>query len=121
MQQKYDKDLGYSEADVKRWVKEVLNEYNVYYFMPVQSGVGAAALDFHCCVRCHNTPIAFFVETKRFNAKPTARQTLFIKQRKEQQNAKTFVIDGRVGVNELRAWLEKLRIRSYELKGEQNE
>jgi hypothetical protein len=109
VQYKYDKDLNYSEADVKRWVKEVLNEYNVYYFMPVQGVMGATGVDFHACVRCRNTPIAFFIETKCFNAKPTARQTLFIKQRKEQQNAKTFVIDGRVGVNRLRAWLEKLK------------
>jgi hypothetical protein len=109
---KIDKLLDHSEADVKRWVKEVLKEYNVYYFMPVQGGIGAAGLDFHCVVKWRNIPISFFIETKKLHGEPSTRQTLFIKQRKEQQNASTFVVDGRVGVNKLRTWLEKLR--SYE-------
>lgn len=105
-----------TEAQVKRWVKDVLKEYNVYYFMPVQSGYGATGVDFHCVVAWCNFPYAFFIETKEFGKKPTDRQSLFIEQRRHYQKAKTFVIDGMVGVNQLRAWLEKLKQQSDALE-----
>ena len=103
------KGIDHSEAEVKKWVKEVLNKYNVYYFMPVQTGYGAAGLDFHCVVKAGKFPYAFFIETKEFGKEPTERQDLFIRERKKHQNAKTFVIDGMVGVNELEEWLATLR------------
>jgi hypothetical protein len=102
-------DFENEESQVKKWIKEVLNEYNVYYFMPVQGGYGATGLDFHCVVNWCSLPLAFFIEAKEFGKEPTPRQDLFIKQRRQQQKARTFVIDGMVGVNELRAWLEKLK------------
>jgi len=106
---KEKKDFENEEYQVKKWVKDVLKEYNVYYFMPVQTGKGAAGVDFHCVVKWCGFPLAFFIETKKFGKVPTERQYLFAKYRKEHQNAKTFVIDGMVGVNKLRAWLEKLK------------
>jgi hypothetical protein len=98
-----------TEAQVKKWVKEVLDEYNVYYFMPVQMGIGAAGLDFHCVVKWKGFPLAFFIETKEFGKVPTDRQQLFMNDRKKEQNATTFVIDGMVGVSKLREWLERLK------------
>jgi hypothetical protein len=117
MQFKVKKDFENDEAEVKKWVKEVLREYNVYFFMPVQGKYGAAGLDFHCVVNWCSIPIAFFIETKEFGKEPTDRQDLFIKQRRQQQKAITFVIDGMVGVNKLKAWLERLR-QQTELKQE---
>jgi hypothetical protein len=96
------------EATVKKWIKDVLKEYNVYYLMPVQAGKGATGVDFHCVVNWCNVPLAFFIEAKEFGKEPTDRQALFAEQRRIHQRAKTFIIDGMVGVNQLRAWLEKL-------------
>lgn len=106
-----------SEATVKKWVKDLLNEFSVYYFMPVQTGYGAAGVDFHCVVRTQVSwpeykiivPVAFFIETKEFGKEPTPRQEEFAKERKMKQGAETFVIDGMVGVHKLRVWLEALR------------
>lgn len=116
---KIKKDFENSEADVKKWVKDVLREYNVYFFMPVQTGYGATGVDFHCVVNWCGIPFAFFIETKEFGKEPTDRQTLFIDQRKKHQNATTFVIDGMVGVNKLEAWLKALRRRAIILQEKQ--
>lgn len=98
-----------TEAQVKRWIRDVLEEYNVYYFMPVQSGLGASGLDFHCVVNWCNIPYAFFIEAKEFGKLPTDRQDLFIENRRKYQKAKTFVIDGMVGVAKLRTWLQGIK------------
>ena len=110
------KDFENTEAQVKTWIKKVLDHYDVYYFMPVQSGYGATGVDFHCVVRAGKFPYAFFIEAKEFGKETTERQNLFIGKRKKHQNAKTFVIDGMVGVNELREWLEALRQTTNKLK-----
>ena len=102
-------EFDHSEALVKQWVKELLKKYDVYYFMPVQGGIGAAGLDFHCVVQWRGIPLAFWVETKKFGKEPTDRQELFIRERKEKQNAKTFIVDGRATLNELEKWLEHLK------------
>jgi hypothetical protein len=108
-------DFENEEPEVKRWIKDVLKEYKVYALMPVQTGRGAAGLDFHCVVEWCGIALAFFIEAKEFGKEPTERQDLFIKQRRREQKAKTFVIDGMVGVNELRVWLEKLRQQTIKL------
>ena len=36
---------GRVKADIKKWLKE----QGAYFFMPVQTGYGAATLDFLCC------------------------------------------------------------------------
>jgi hypothetical protein len=77
--------------------------------MPVQTGLGASGLDFHCVIPWRGIPLSFFVETKKFGKEPTDRQNLFIQERKEKQNAKTFIVDGRATLNELEKWLEQLR------------
>jgi hypothetical protein len=93
---------------MKVQVKEVLDRFNVYYFMPVQSGIGAAGVDFHCVVRWRGFALAFFIETKKFGDQPTIRQSLFLKDREEQQNAKTFVIHSFLTLKYLVEWLESL-------------
>lgn len=98
-----------TEAEVKKWIKEVLRKYDVYFFMPVQSGLGAVGLDFHCVVAWRGIPLAFFIEAKEFGKEPTDRQRLFAQQRRLHQKAVTFVVDGMVGVNKVEAWLKKLQ------------
>lgn len=60
------------EERVKGRVKKLLKKYGAYYFMPVQSGFGAASLDF---LGCHQGRF-FAVETKAPGKHLTARQEL---------------------------------------------
>lgn len=48
------------EGKVKEKVKRLLKKHNVYYFMPVQTGMGATTLDFLGCVG----GVFFAIETK---------------------------------------------------------
>ena len=81
------------EGRVKEYIKRVLIKYDVYFFMPVQMGLGAAGVDFHCVVKFTNGALAFFIEAKAPGKKPSDRQQQFAKDRLEKQNAVTFVID----------------------------
>ena len=94
------------EGKVKKEVKRVLDAFGVYYFMPVQMGIGAAGLDFHCAVRFGDCALAFFIETKAPDKEPTDRQKEFIKARRVNQLARTFVIDG--DLDELVEFLERI-------------
>jgi hypothetical protein len=96
------------EGRIKARIKKVLDHYGVYYFMPVQSGYGAAGVDFHCVVGWRGIALAFFIEAKA-DRKPTPRQELFLRMRAKYQNAKTFVIDDDIEVEVLIKWLEKLK------------
>lgn len=64
------------EGIVKDKVKELLKEFEVYYFMPVQNGYGACGLDFHCCVEGR----AVYIETKAPGKKLTPRQENTVRQ-----------------------------------------
>lgn len=77
--------------------------------MPVQSGIGAAGLDFHCVIGYRRVPIAFFVEAKKEGVKPTKRQDLLIDRLRRYQNARTFVIDDEIELEVLEQWLEKIK------------
>ena len=59
------------EGKVKAKVSKLLKAYGVYYFMPVQTGFGAAGLDYHCVFPGGK---AFFIETKAYGKNPTYRQ-----------------------------------------------
>lgn len=105
------------EGRVKRNIRRVLDSFeNVYYFMPVQNGLGPAGVDFHCVVKMvcwingtlEEIPVAFFIEAKKPGGEPTERQKLFIKDRKEKQNAHTFVIDDDPSIAHNSGKLEKL-------------
>ena len=62
------------EAAVKEMVKAFLIRHDAHYFMPVQNGMGAMGLDFHCIAYGH----AFFIETKApGNHRLTPRQKVF--------------------------------------------
>ena len=58
------------EGKVKAEVKKYLKEIGAYYFMPVQTGYGAAGVDFYICYE------GWFiaVETKAGEAIPKPRQ-----------------------------------------------
>ncbi|KKM92690.1 hypothetical protein LCGC14_1215890 [marine sediment metagenome] len=75
------------EERVKGRVKKLLSKYNAYFFMPVQSGFGAAALDFQ---GCHQGRF-FAVETKAPGKHLTARQEL-IRDMIERAGGTVFVV-----------------------------
>lgn len=98
------------EGKIKDLVKEVLNKYNVYYFMPVQSGYGAAGLDFHCVINVRDhVPYAFFIETKAPTKKLTARQKILA------DKLSPWIIDGKEGVERLDQWLQQLLLCQFTL------
>lgn len=95
------------EGKVKKEVKRILESFGVYFFMPVQMGLGAAGLDFHCVVRMGDMACAFFIETKAPGKEVTDRQNTFIDDRRKQQCARTFVIDSD-DMDELVEFLERI-------------
>jgi hypothetical protein len=94
------------EGKVKAAVKRCLKKFGVYYFMPVQTGLGAKTLDFLCCVR----GIFFAIETKAPGNKPTPLQLLTIEEI-EQAGGKTLVIDS-TDTSELEVWLKHVTLQS---------
>ncbi len=60
------------EGRVKQKVTALLKKYRAYYHMPVQTGRGAPALDYHVCYKGHYIGI----ETKAPGKKLTERQLL---------------------------------------------
>lgn len=77
------------EGRVKSRVKALLKKYNVYYFMPVQTGMGSRTLDFLCCVGGN----FFAIETKKEGADLTPVQKV-IKREIEDTGGDVFVIAG---------------------------
>ena len=96
------------EGKIKRLVKAVLDADDVWYFMPVQGGFGAAGLDYHAIIQCRGIALAFFIETKAPGKEPTDRQeTLIAKLR--ALGSKVFVISTAMDVALLRVWIEDIR------------
>jgi hypothetical protein len=110
------------EGRTKKSIDRVLAAFDfVYAFKPVQMGLGAAGLDYHCVAgvaflidgEVCNLPIAFFIEAKKPGGEPTGRQDTFRKERKEKQHAKTFVIDDdNASLQALVEWLEQLEAQN---------
>ena len=96
------------EGKVKRDVDALLAKYPVYVFKPVQQGLGAAGLDYHCVICVNGSPVAFFIETKRPGGKPTDRQEGLIKRLRSEFRCNVFVVDGFIGFNSLEEWLKKV-------------
>jgi hypothetical protein len=92
------------EGKVKEKIRGVLQKYGAYYFQPVQMGIGAAGLDFHCTIACGEFALAFFVEAKEEGKHVTPRQAHFIEER-EKQKCKCFIVDNDVTLRELDRWL----------------
>ena len=95
------------EGKIKAKVNKLLDDPRIYSFMPVQNGMGAAGLDYHCVVTWPGAAEAFFIETKAPGKKPTDRQRVLI-ERLEGMGIKVFVIDGDRGLEELRTWLNQM-------------
>lgn len=120
------------EGKVKQNITRVLKSFPfVYSFMPVQHGYGAAGVDYHCVagqlfvlgIHVEMLPIAFFIEAKKPGGEPTGRQDTFLKERREKQNCKTFVIDddptksgGLGNIQELTEWLQAIEENNERLR-----
>lgn len=119
------------EGRVKRKVSAVLKSFpSVYSFMPVQHGLGASGLDYHCVVGklfhiglvVEMVPVAFFIETKKPGGVPTARQEDFMAERRKGQNARTFIVDedptiGKgTGLEDLALWLGQIEISNARIR-----
>lgn len=89
------------EGKIKKAVRQLLAGFpSVYLFMPVQTGMGMSTLDF-----LGSAGGRFFaIETKAPGKHPTDRQNKIIADIKNS-GARVFVIDGREGLLELRAWV----------------
>lgn len=88
------------EGKVKKTVSALLRATpDLYYFMPVQGGMGASTLDYLGCYRGK----FFAIETKAPGKKPTDRQNMIIKRIRETGGA-VFVIDG--DITELKQWID---------------
>ena len=90
------------EGKIKQKVKDLLTENRCYFFMPVQTGYGAAGLDFHCVAPGGK---AFFVETKAEDKDLTDRQ-IALGERLTKLGAPVFVIYDDASLDKLRMWLE---------------
>jgi hypothetical protein len=100
------------EGKVKAKVTKVLKSFGdrLYYFMPVQYGMGAASLDYLCAVKTkfdYDGPIFFAIETKAPGKKPTDRQQALMDYL-TKMGAVVWTIDDDAGVKELKLWLDSL-------------
>ncbi len=65
------------EAKVKKQIRAILDEYGVYYAMPIGTGYGNSGVpDFLCCVAGH----FFAIEAKAGKGKTTALQEAHIEK-----------------------------------------
>ena len=119
------------EGRVKKNISRVLTSFpNVFAFMPVQYGLGAAGVDYHCVVgklypagrTVELVPVAFFIEAKKPEGQPTGRQDNFLRERREKQNCKTFIIDEDpslhkgTGLDKLTTWLTEIEENNERLR-----
>ena len=88
------------EGHVKEKVKALLRRFNVYYFMPVMTGMGKPGLDFYCCYR----GLFFAIETKAEGNKLTPRQEV-TRDEIAKAGGEIFVIIGDYGLTQLALWL----------------
>jgi hypothetical protein len=99
------------EGAVKNMVRQVLRERQqhastiggIWFYMPVQNGMGAAVLDFMGAHRGRS----FAIETKAPGKFPTERQLKTIDDM-QRARIRVFVIDGERGCRELEAWINGL-------------
>ena len=77
------------EGKVKAKIKAILKEYGVYYFMPVQNGMGMPGLDFHCTLH----GMSLYIEAKAPGKNPTKRQEITMESMR-QAGAIVIVCDG---------------------------
>ena len=98
------------EGKVKARIKKVLDAYkdthgHIWWFMPVQNGMGAAVVDYIGWVRGR----AFAIEAKEDGKHPTPRQEGTLAEM-ASAGAQTFVVDGgkNYPIERLIEWLNGL-------------
>ena len=96
------------EGRVKEKIDAVLDRYRVYYFKPVQFGLGASGLDYHCVIRSGDIPLAFFIEAKKPGGETTPRQNLLKERLRRDYRANVFIVDGYFSLGMLEEWLQKI-------------
>ncbi len=82
------------EGKIKKEIKELLRLHDVYWFCPVQNGLGAPSLDFLCCF----SGKFIGIEAKAPGKKPTPRQ-LNTMDEMFKAGADVFVVDGPESMN----------------------
>lgn len=106
------------EGKIKDKIKILLAEYHVYWLMPVQTGYGAAGLDFHCVLP---GGLAFFIEAKANDKAPiTAREDKLL-EKIHSMGIQTFIVEDDQSLRKLRMWLDantmvSLRIPMVKIK-----
>ena len=93
-------NMATPEGKVKEQIKRLLREYEAYYFMPVQNGMGAPSLDF---LVCYNGQF-IGIEAKAPGKKPTPRQEVTMTQMRSA-GAICMVVDGPDTLDMLNMWL----------------
>lgn len=88
------------EGRIKAKVDALLKQYGVYYLKPVQNGMGAPAVDYHCIALGHG----FVIETKAPGQHLTPRQQATF-NRVAAAGGSTFVVSDDVTLDALEAWL----------------
>lgn len=101
------------EGKVKAKINALLKKHRCYYFMPVQMGMGAAGLDYHCYRTCKLADgtliaVAFMVEAKIYGKEPTLRQQILFEEH-EARGCKCFVVDNDLTLRELENWLQEVQ------------
>lgn len=89
------------EGKVKAKVKALLNHHKANYFMPVQAGFGAPALDFIVCSRGRYAQI----ETKAGNKQMTPRQETIARMVLEAEGEVFLVNEDPTTIGRLAIWL----------------
>jgi len=98
------------EARVKNKIKKLLDRYeiNIYYFMPVQMGLGSRTVDFLCCANGR----FFAIEAKAKKGRTTRLQDVVMRRMRDAGGV-TFVITGEddiEGFSELEEYLEGIMV-----------
>jgi len=101
------------EGKIKEKVKVLLNQYYVYWFMPVNTGLGAAGVDFHCVLP---GGLAFFVETKKDEDEPLRTRQDNLLRKLHNMSIQTFVIYDDQSLRKLHMWLERNSMMSLQIK-----
>ena len=92
------------EGKVKALVNRRLEQHfgrRCYRFMPVQNGMGAPGLDYHCCI----DGLAVYIETKMEGKTLTERQRL-TRNRIEEASGLVFEIHNKVEIDAMIARIE---------------
>jgi hypothetical protein len=90
------------EGKVKKAITAVLKKRaGLWYNMPVPYGYGQQSLDYIGCYKSY----FFAIEAKAPGRTTSSRQDETLRQMREA-GAKTFVIDGPAGIEELEQWMD---------------